>query len=68
MNETELLAILARGEDSRHQFKENISNVDSLAALASSARMTAMQYWKSSVAQSPKRWAPGSTRGSEKAV
>ena len=32
MNETELLAILARGEDSRHQFKENISNVDSLAA------------------------------------
>ena len=32
MHETELLAILARGEDSRHQFKENISNVDSLAA------------------------------------
>ena len=32
MNETELLKILARGEDSRHQFKENISNVDSLAA------------------------------------
>ena len=32
MNETELLAILARGEDSRHQFKENFSNVDALAA------------------------------------
>ena len=32
MNEIELLAILARGEDSRHQFKENFSNVDSLAA------------------------------------
>ena len=32
MNETELLKTLARGEDSRHQFKENISNVDSLAA------------------------------------
>ena len=32
MNETELLAILARGEDSRHQFRENFSNVDSLAA------------------------------------
>jgi predicted HTH transcriptional regulator len=32
MNETELLAILALGEDSRHQFKENISNVNSLAA------------------------------------
>jgi predicted HTH transcriptional regulator len=32
MNETELLAILARGEDSRHQFKESFSNVDSLAA------------------------------------
>ncbi len=32
MNETELLAILARGEDSRRQFKENFSNVDSLAA------------------------------------
>ena len=32
MNETELLAILARSEDSRHQFKENFSNVDSLAA------------------------------------
>ena len=32
MNETELLAILARGEDSRHPFKENISNVDSLTA------------------------------------
>jgi ATP-dependent DNA helicase RecG len=32
MNETELLAILARGEDSRHPFKENFSNVDSLAA------------------------------------
>lgn len=32
MNETELLAILNRGEDSRHQFKENFNNVDSLAA------------------------------------
>jgi len=32
MNETELLAILARGEDSRRQFKENFSNVDALAA------------------------------------
>ncbi len=32
MNETELLAILARGEDSRHQFKENFNNVDALAA------------------------------------
>lgn len=32
MNETELLAILARGEDSRHQFKESFSNMDSLAA------------------------------------
>jgi len=32
MNETELLKILARGEDSRHQFKENFSNVDALAA------------------------------------
>lgn len=32
MNETELLKTLARGEDSRHQFKANISNVDSLAA------------------------------------
>ena len=32
MNETELLAILARGEDNRHQFKENFNNVDSLAA------------------------------------
>lgn len=32
MNEIELLAILARGEDSRHQFKENFSNVDALAA------------------------------------
>jgi predicted HTH transcriptional regulator len=32
MNETELLAILARGEDNRHQFKEYFNNVDSLAA------------------------------------
>jgi ATP-dependent DNA helicase RecG len=32
MNEIELLAILARGEDIRRQFKENFSNVDSLAA------------------------------------
>ncbi|MBK8534128.1 MAG: putative DNA binding domain-containing protein [Candidatus Competibacteraceae bacterium] len=32
MNETELLDILARGEDSRHQFKANISNIDALAA------------------------------------
>ncbi len=32
MNETELLDLLARGEDSRHQFKENFSNVDALAA------------------------------------
>ena len=32
MNETERLAMLARGEDSRHQLKENFGNVDSLAA------------------------------------
>lgn len=32
MNETELLDILARGEDSRHQFKSNISHIDALAA------------------------------------
>jgi hypothetical protein len=28
MNETELLATLARGEDSRHPFKENFSDVE----------------------------------------
>ena len=32
MNETELLAILARGEDSHHQFKRDFSNIDALAA------------------------------------
>ncbi len=32
MNEAELLAIIARGEDSRHQFKRDFSNIDSLAA------------------------------------
>lgn len=32
MNEAELLDILACGEDSRHQFKANISNIDALAA------------------------------------
>lgn len=32
MNETELTAIIARGEDSRHQFKRGFSNIDSLAA------------------------------------
>jgi ATP-dependent DNA helicase RecG len=32
MENIELLAILSRGEDSRHQFKKNITNVDSLAA------------------------------------
>ncbi len=32
MNETELLVILARGEDSHHQFKRDFSNSDALAA------------------------------------
>ncbi len=32
MNEAELLAIIACGEDSRHQFKRDFSNIDSLAA------------------------------------
>jgi ATP-dependent DNA helicase RecG len=32
METVELLSILARGEDSRHQFKKNISNPDALAA------------------------------------
>ncbi|MBK8536639.1 MAG: ATP-binding protein [Candidatus Competibacteraceae bacterium] len=32
MNETELLDILARGEDSQHQFKSTISNIEALAA------------------------------------
>ena len=32
MTETELLQLLARGEDSRHQFKRDATNADSLAA------------------------------------
>ena len=32
MNESELLTILARGEDSHHQFKRDISNADGLTA------------------------------------
>jgi predicted HTH transcriptional regulator len=32
MTEAELLSMLARGEDSRHQFKRDIANVDALAA------------------------------------
>ena len=32
MNEAELLSILARGEDSRHQFKRDETNADSIAA------------------------------------
>jgi ATP-dependent DNA helicase RecG len=32
MEIVELLSILARGEDSRHQFKKNITNADSLSA------------------------------------
>lgn len=32
MNEAELTAIIGRGEDSRHQFKRDFSNIDSLAA------------------------------------
>lgn len=32
MNASDLVAILGRGEDSRHQFKENMTNIDSLAA------------------------------------
>lgn len=32
MNESELLQVLVRGEDSRHQFKRDASNVDGLAA------------------------------------
>lgn len=32
MTEAELLQILARGEDSRHQFKRNETNADSIAA------------------------------------
>ena len=32
MNEADLLPILARGEDSRHQFKRDETNADSIAA------------------------------------
>lgn len=32
MSEAELLQILARGEDSQHQFKSDITNADALAA------------------------------------
>lgn len=32
MNAADVLTILGRGEDSRHQFKENITNIDALAA------------------------------------
>lgn len=32
METTELIDLLSRGEDSRHQFKENFTNADSLAA------------------------------------
>src|SRR5690606_1599675 len=32
MEAAELLAILARGEDSRHQFKRNLTNADGVAA------------------------------------
>ena len=32
MNEADLLQILARGEDSRHQFKRDETNADSIAA------------------------------------
>lgn len=32
MNEDELRAIIARGEDSQHQFKRDFTNVDVLAA------------------------------------
>lgn len=32
MNEADLLPILARGEDSRHQFKRGETNADSIAA------------------------------------
>jgi predicted HTH transcriptional regulator len=32
METTELIEILSRGEDSRHQFKENFTNADALAA------------------------------------
>jgi predicted HTH transcriptional regulator len=34
MTTAEFLQILARGEDSRHQFKRDFTNADSLAALA----------------------------------
>lgn len=32
MRAEELIEIISRGEDSRHQFKENVTNVDALAA------------------------------------
>jgi predicted HTH transcriptional regulator len=32
MTDTELLQLLARGEDSRHQFKRDATNADGLAA------------------------------------
>lgn len=32
MNADDVLAVLGRGEDSRHQFKENIAHIDALAA------------------------------------
>ena len=32
METTELLGIATRGEDSRHQFKEDVTNTNSLAA------------------------------------
>lgn len=32
METTDLIEVLSRGEDSRHQFKENFTNADALAA------------------------------------
>ena len=32
MDAAELLAIIARGEDSRHQFKRDLTNADGVAA------------------------------------
>ena len=47
MTESELLQILTRGEDSRHQFKRDLANPDGVAAeLACPARMAAHRAYR----------------------
>jgi len=46
MTEADLLQLLARGEDSRHQFKRDLANPDGVAAELAAVASTRWASWR----------------------